>query len=197
MGSAVGKDFFRCAGNDKFMQYLAPKMAAIFDLTPEFAIGKGAGAALTKLYIGLGVEFAFAPKPPGLFGALANFLTTLKHYGFKPHLGQHQRCENAAGAKADDYRALLVSLGKLGQWFSDKLIVGVGTGAYSRQGWSSFQYAVFSLLGEHYIKLIDKHYATALAGIMAAFKNTKADQVCGIDAQGTEDFPLQVIVAVV
>ena len=57
-------------------------MTAVFDLTPELAIGKGASAALAKLHIGFGVELAFAPETPGFFGTLAHFLATFEDYGF-------------------------------------------------------------------------------------------------------------------
>ena len=51
----------RCAGFYEFLKHLASEMARVFDLTVEFAVGEGTGAAFAELHIGFGVEHFFAP----------------------------------------------------------------------------------------------------------------------------------------
>jgi hypothetical protein len=82
----------------------------VLDLAVELAVGEGAGAAFAELHVGFGVEGVLAPQAPGVLGALAHGLAALEHDGPEAHLGQHQRGEDAAGAEADDHRAVAEAL---------------------------------------------------------------------------------------
>src|SRR5450830_650299 len=82
------EDFFRCAGLDELVQHFAPVEFRVFDLAVELAIGKGPGAALTELHVGLRVEHTFAPQAPGVLGAFAHFLAALEDDRLEAHLRQ-------------------------------------------------------------------------------------------------------------
>jgi hypothetical protein len=99
------QDLFGRAGLDELGEHLAGQVTRVGDLAPELAVGEGAGAALAKLHVGLGVQLALAPQAPGVLGALAHRLAALQHDRAQAHLRQDQRGEDAAGAEADDDRA--------------------------------------------------------------------------------------------
>ena len=99
------ENFFRGAGLDEFVQHLARQMARIADLAPKLAIRKSACAAFTELHIRFGVQLPLAPQRPGVLGALAHRLATLKHDRPQAHLRQDQGRKNAARAETDHQRA--------------------------------------------------------------------------------------------
>ena len=49
-------NFFRCAGSYETLQYLMITSVRIFYQRVQLSVGKGAGAALSELYIGLRVK---------------------------------------------------------------------------------------------------------------------------------------------
>ena len=101
------KNFLRRAGFDHFFQHLAAVKLAVFDLAVELAIAKSARAAFAELHIALGLQNTFAPQAPGVLGAFAHRLATLKHDGPKTRLRQDQCCKQAARAGANNHGALL------------------------------------------------------------------------------------------
>ena len=80
-------------------------MARVFDLAPQLAVRKRTRAAFAKLHVRLGVQHAFSPQAPGVFGALTNLLAALQNDRLKTHLRQQQRRKNTARPKANDDRA--------------------------------------------------------------------------------------------
>ena len=87
---------------DELGQDLAAEMAGVLDPAVELAVGEGAGAALAELDVGLGVEHAPAPQPPGVLGAFAHHLAAVEDDRPEAHLREDQADEQAAGAGADD-----------------------------------------------------------------------------------------------
>ena len=110
------EDFFRRAGLDELVQDFATVEFRVLDLAVELAVGKGPGAALAELHIGLGVEHAFTPQAPGVLGALAHFLAALEDDRLEAHLRQQQAGKNAAGAKTDHDRAFGQPLRRLAHY---------------------------------------------------------------------------------
>lgn len=103
MRFADQQNFGWCASLDELGHDLAAQMARVLDLAVKLAVGKGAGAAFTKLHIGFGVQNLFAPQAPGVLGAFADLFAALQDDGFKPHLCQQQGRKNSAGAKTNHH----------------------------------------------------------------------------------------------
>ena len=98
-------DFIRRSGLDKLLQNLATVVLRILHLRPQFAVRKRARTAFAKLYVGLRVKLAFAPKRPRIFGPFAHDFAALQDDGFEPHLCEDQCGQHAARAQPDDYRS--------------------------------------------------------------------------------------------
>ena len=122
MGLGNVQNFFRGAGLDKLMQHFTTIKLRIFNLAPQFAIGKGTCTALPKLHIGFWVQGVFAPQAPGILGTLPHCFSALEDNRLKAHLRQQQCCENTARAKANDDWPLLYFL----RCFRYKVIAGIG-----------------------------------------------------------------------
>ena len=60
-------NFFRCAGSYETLQYLMITSVRIFYQRVQLSVGKGAGAALSELYIGLRVKNTIFPEISLLF----------------------------------------------------------------------------------------------------------------------------------
>ena len=110
-GADVGvggvENLWRRAVSHKLGQYLAAQMAGVLDLAVELAVRERARTAFAVLHVGFGRQLALAPQAPGVLGALAHGLAALQHDGLEAHLGQHEACKHAAGAKAHDHGALI------------------------------------------------------------------------------------------
>ena len=100
------EDLLGRAGGDEFGQHLAGDGFGRLDAGIELAVGEGSGAALAELHIAFGHQHAAAPQAPGVLGAFAHHLAAVEDDRAVAHLGEDQRGEDAAGAGADDDRAL-------------------------------------------------------------------------------------------
>jgi hypothetical protein len=60
-------DLFGSACFDEFSDDFATVEFRIFDLAVELAIREGASPTFTELYVGLRIEYVFAPELPGVF----------------------------------------------------------------------------------------------------------------------------------
>ena len=72
-------DLFGGASLDEFADDFATVEFRIFDLAVELAIREGASPTFTELYVGLWIEYVFAPKIPGVFSAFPDCFATLKY----------------------------------------------------------------------------------------------------------------------
>ena len=105
VGFAAGQDLFGGAGLDKRGEQFAGQVAGIFYAAVELAVGEGAGATLTELDVGFGVEDGSAPQAPGVLGAFADQLAAFKDEGTEAHFGEGKGGEKTAGTGADDHWA--------------------------------------------------------------------------------------------
>ena len=64
--------------------------AGVVDASGEFAVGEGAGASLTKLHIGAGVQRSGGPVGLHRLGALVHVAATLQYHGLQASPGQGQ-----------------------------------------------------------------------------------------------------------
>ena len=172
-------------------------MTAIFNLTPQLAIGECTCTTFTKLHIGFGIEFAFAPKPPCVLSALAHLLAAFDDNRFEPHLREYQRGQNATGSKANNNRTLLIGRRKVGTCLRRKFIVGVGAGAHSGQTRVGRENDFFCTLHKHHINLIDKQYLALLTSVIAAFENAKIHKFLSTDTKCIENRLRQLRICVV
>ena len=73
-------NFFRCAGSYETLQYLMITSVRIFYQRVQLSVGKGAGAALSELYIGLRVKNTIFPEILYCFLTFLSLFSAFKYY---------------------------------------------------------------------------------------------------------------------
>ena len=179
------EDFLGCPGFDEFGQHLASEMARILDLAVEFAVRKGAGAALAELHVRLRVQLVIAPQFPGVFRAFAHGLAALQHQRLEAHLRQDQRGEDAGRPEADDHRALRQVLRRL----RHEVVARVGTWLDARIVGKACEYR--HLVIDVQIDRVDEQQRILLARIVAALENGEFANGPFGDAQACGDGAVQ------
>jgi hypothetical protein len=171
------KDFRRRAGFDKFLEHLAAVVLGVLDLAVELAIGKGAGAALAKLDVRLGVEHLLSPQPPGILRALADGLATLEDDRPEAALRQNQRGKDAGRAKADDDR----SRRQRYRCLSDEVIAHVRRPLHPRIVGETGEHGL--LVGQRDVDAVAERRRTGFARIATAPENAEFEDVVLGDAE--------------
>ncbi len=155
----------------------------------QLAVGEGACAAFAELHVGFGVELAFAPQAPGVLGAFAHFLAALQDDRAEAHLRQQQPGEDAAGAGADDDRALAQSLRRL----CHDVVAHVRCDGDMRDVFLQQRRFVLYL----HVHGIGQHDGVAFARIVTAPEDGEAEQVGSADAQPLEYRGLEIVCGMV
>ena len=165
------QDFFRRACGDEFLHHLAPQMARVAHLAVELAVAEQSRAAFAELHVAFRIQLAAPPQAPGVLRALAHRLAALQHDGFQAHLRQHQRGKDAAGAEADDDRALARPIGRRGD---GRLPGHVGRGLHVRVGVEAREQRAFGgRVGQFDIDDVHRQQI-GLAGVKAALEDAEA-----------------------
>ena len=184
-GADVGfgdeEDFLGRAGLDEFFQNLAAEMARVLDLRIEFAVGECAGAAFAELGVGGGVELGLAPEPERVDRALADDLAAFEDDGVEAHLGEDERCEEAAGAEADDDGAFLA--GRSPERAACRLRSGV------RPICLSFSSRFSTAASSRHLAVdgVDQLDRGRLAGVVGALEDGEGDERCIGKREAFED----------
>ena len=192
------EDLLGRAGLDELRQHLAGEEARVGDLAVELAVGEGAGATLAELDIRFGVQDALAPQAPGVLGPFADLLAALQHDRPQAHLGQDQRDEDAAGAKADDHRTRPLAGVEVGRRMADELVAGVrrrldvGVAAVALQ-----QRGLGGGVADLAVDGIDQDHRGLLARVIAALEDGEGAELRVGDAEPLQDGGAQGLLGVV
>ncbi|MNV38859.1 hypothetical protein D3C71_1304220 [compost metagenome] len=171
------QNFFRRAGQHKFLQDLFAVVLGVFDLAVQLAVRERARAAFAELHVRLGVQDALAPQAPGVLGAFTHCLAAFQDDGLEAHLRQHQAGEQATGAGADDDGALGQRGGRLG----DELVFGVGRGLHMTVVMKTGKQRRF--IFDVDIQRVGQQDIVLFARVVAAQKDGEAMQVASRNAQ--------------
>ena len=108
VGLGIKKDILPRPRRHKLLQY--PADSRIIDPGIQLSVGKSPGAPLTKLHIGMGVQFAGLPECLYLLVPGQRILSPLQYDGASPRQGQDQSGKHPGGTKADHHRPVLLRL---------------------------------------------------------------------------------------
>ena len=153
----------------------------VLDLAVELAIRERAGAALAELDVGFRIQRVLAPQAPGVLGPFTHRLAAFEDDRPETHLRQHQSSEQAAGAGADDDRAL----GEVFRGTGNEAIGHVRRRDQMSLVGEAGAYCRFVAQGQ--VNRIDEQDGGFLARIVASAKDGVVEQVGIGDAEALHD----------
>ncbi|MNI32593.1 hypothetical protein D3C73_865120 [compost metagenome] len=186
------EDFFRRAGLDELVQDFAANEFRVLDLAVELAVGEGPRAAFAELHVGLGVEHAFSPQAPGVFGALTHFGAAFEDDRLEAHLCEQQPGENPARTEPDDDRASA----QIGRCLADFLVADIRCHVDVTVIGELVQHR--RLIANFEVDGVDEtQFGGLFTRIVAALEQGEIEQIIAGDAQTLHDGRAQVFFGMV